>query len=425
MLPFKEIFTKGKSVLILGFGKEGRSSYDFLQKHFPDCKIGIADRNTAIANAHLPAPLHLGENYLQAMYDYDIVMKSPGILLKDTPESLKARITSQTDLFLRAYGLQTIGVTGTKGKSTTASLICHLLQKTGKKSMLMGNIGLPAFDFIEKIHKGDLIVYELSAHQLEMTHSSPHIAVLLNLFPEHLDYFGSFEKYKQAKLNIFRFQKQGDSAFCGEKILELTNYCETSENLINVFRREDLLQRSGLKGEHNVKNILLAFNVLHKLGISLEALPHALSGFNALPHRLEHVGNFGGIDFYNDSISTIPQSTIAAVKSIPQVDTLVLGGFDRGVDYTALVDFLVNTKIKNFFFLGKAGARMLQIFQAGDGRRNLIPVKNLQEVFSRLKRLSDTHCCLLSPAAASYDQFHNFEHRGDLFKVLAIGFGNK
>ena len=426
MLPFKEIFTEGKTILILGFGKEGRSTFSFLSKHFPGCNVGIADQNTRIADEGIYARLHLGKDYLQAMNDYDLIIKSPGIMLSDIPERTKEKVTSQTDLFLREFAWQTIGVTGTKGKSTTASLIYYLLKKTGNNALLMGNIGLPAFDFIEKINVDDLIVYELSAHQLEFVHSSPHIAVLLNLFPEHLDHFGAFEKYKQAKLNIFRFQKTGDSAFCGGNIPAFTGICETASDKEKAFfekiNPEELLQRTGLKGEHNLKNILLAFSVLHYLGMPLEDLPRALSGFRALPHRLEYVGKFGGIDFYNDSISTVPQSTMAAVKSVEQVDTIILGGFDRGLDYSGLVDFLIETDIKNFFFLGKAGERMLKLFRMKGSEQSLFPVDDLLAVFRQMQKLSQVSCCLLSPAAASYDQFHNFEHRGDLFKKLAGGF---
>ena len=427
MLPFKEIFTEGKSVLILGFGQEGRSTFRFLSKYFPDRLIGIADQNTKIADENIRAPLHLGKDYLQSVEDYDIVMKSPGISLDGVPENLRIKITSQTDLFLRAYGSQTIGVTGTKGKSTTASLIHHLLKKTGRKTLLMGNIGLPAFDFLENITPADLIVYELSAHQLEWVHSSPHIAVLLNLFPEHLDFFGTFEKYRKAKLNIFRFQQPGDYAFCGEELPEFAGVCETVSRIKDVFGNhlhpQELLQRAGLRGEHNLKNILMALGVLHRLGTPLAALPDALAGFNALPHRLEYVGKFSGIDFYNDSISTVPQSTMAAVKSVDHVDTLILGGFDRGLDYTKLVDFLMETDIRYFFFLGKAGERMWQLFRAHGSSKKLIPVNDLSEIFFHLQALPDVSCCLLSPAAASYDQFHNFEHRGDLFKKLAVEYG--
>ncbi len=422
MLPFEETFKKAKSVLILGFGKEGRATYAFLRKYFPNLQTGIADRNTALAKEPLTASLHLGKDYLKAISGYEIVMKSPGVFLENVQEKEKAKITSQTDLVLQAFSKKIIGITGTKGKSTTASLVYHLLKKTGKHALLMGNIGFPAFNFIEEIEKADWIVYELSAHQLEMVHASPHIAVLLNVFPEHLDYFRTYEQYRKAKMNIFYFQQPGDSAFCGEDIPEATG-CETIEEELNASQPDNLLQLSGLAGEHNLRNIQVAFRVLQKLGTPPEDLPPALAGFQALPHRLEYLGNFGGVSFYNDSISTVPQATIAAVKSIPQVDTLILGGFDRGIDYSELVAFLAKTPIKNFFFLGKAGERMLQLFGHWNTHKNLLLVNSLQDVFAKMVQLPKVSCCLLSPAAASYDQFHNFEHRGDLFKQLAIEYG--
>ena len=421
MPPFHEIFGHLKSVLILGFGREGRSSYAFLKKHFPHLDVGIADGNGELDVKGIQAELHLGAGYLKALGGYDLILKSPGVRIENVDSDVLKSITSQTGLFLKAYGSQTIGVSGTKGKSTTVSLIYHLLQQAGHKAVLLGNIGLPAFDFIDKITPDTTVVYELSAHQLEMVHHSPHWAVLLNIFPEHLDYFGSYAKYRQAKLNLFRSQKPGDFAFCGEEIKDSKVSCSTPARW-DRFRSEQLLRISGLRGEHNVKNILLAFKVLESMGVPLEEMPGLLRGFHTLPHRLEFVGTFGGISFYNDSISTVPQSTLAAVKSIPETDTLILGGFDRGLDYKELVAFLMASKVEHFFFLGKAGDRMFELFGRYESRKKLFRVKTLDEIFVVLKDLPEASCCLLSPAAASYDQFHNFEHRGDRFKELAKNF---
>ena len=422
MKPFESIFTKDTSVLILGFGREGRSTYAFLQKNFPFLRIGIADKNEAIAGEKPDAVLHLGEGYLDALSGYDLVMKSPGVKLGPVSEDVKRKITSQTDLFLQHYGGQTVGVTGTKGKSTTVSLIYHLLRKTGKNALLMGNIGLPAFDFLQNIDSGTWLVYELSAHQLEFVHASPHWAVLLNLFPEHLDYFGNYAAYRNAKMNIFRYQKPGDFAFCGEQV-NRSFPCKRPDK--KRFQGKNLLQHSGLQGEHNLKNILLAFEVLESMGVSYEQLPEALEGFNPLPHRLEYVGKFGGVDFYNDSISTVPQSAIEAVKSIPETDALILGGYDRGLDYGVLVDFLQTSHVQYFFFMGKAGERMYTLFRNAGSGKKLFPVESLSDVFDKLKTISAISCCLLSPAAASYDRYHNFEHRGDRFKALARAFVRK
>ncbi len=421
MLPFEPVFEKHKSVLILGFGREGRSTLRFLKRHYPGVRLGVADRNRNIAREDLPVTCHLGDDYLKHIGEYDLIIKSPGVKVEHIPPRLQDRFTSQTDLFLRAYGRQTIGVTGTKGKSTTVSLLYHLLLKMGRKALLMGNIGLPAFDFIEQIRGDETIVYELSAHQLEMVHSSPHRAVLLNVFPEHLDYFGSFQKYRQAKMNIFRFQKAGDLAFCGRPE-ELSFPCLSGDGLETQIDGEQLLQTGNLRGIHNLKNVLLALRVLQSFGFSPDALAEALKGFRPLPHRLEYVGRFGKTDFYNDSISTVPQSTVAAVKSIPETDALILGGYDRGLDYRELVDFLLASGVQHFFFLGEAGHRMLKLFQQAQTEKGLWPVADLSAVFGHLRLLPEVKCCMLSPAAASYDQFHNFEHRGDRFKALAAAF---
>ncbi len=425
MLPFDEVFSRVSSVLILGFGREGHSSYAFLKKYFPHLAIGVADSNETLKTEGIEAAMHLGSGYMQALDKYDMILKSPGVRLEGVDPQLEKRISSQTDIFLEAYGPQTIGVSGTKGKSTTVSLIYHLLQKSGRKAVLLGNIGKPAFDFIDRIEGDVQVVYELSAHQLERIHHSPHRGVLLNIFPEHLDYFGSYARYRQAKLNLFRFQKPGDYAFCGEGLQDAGFPCLTASGLEEEFPRGMLLQKAGLRGTHNLKNILLAFKVLESMGTPLRALPELLSRFRSLPHRMEFVGNYGGVAFYNDSISTVPQSTLAAIESIPETDTLILGGFDRGLDYRGLAEALSASAVKNFFFLGKAGKRMLPLFEKAGKDKKLLPATDLYDVFEQLKKLPDVRCCLLSPAAASYDQFHNFEHRGDLFKSLAGKFGGK
>ncbi len=424
------IFPKGSKVLILGFGREGKSTFKFLSRYFPGIQLGIADKNEKLQHEDTHGcQLYLGEQYLDAIGKYDRVIKSPGVKLPDLPDDQLSRITSQTDLFLKIYGRQTIGITGTKGKSTTASLIYHLLKKSERKALLMGNIGLPAFDFIEEIEEKTIVVYELSAHQLQHVHHSPHVAVLINLFPEHLDFFENFEAYRKAKENIFRFQQPGDRAICGQNLQN--RHCPPFSDLTKeteiLFGRglkgEDLLQLTGLKGDHNLQNILLSAKAAKATGLTADEILSGLTGFHALPHRLEEAGTFGGIRFINDSIATIPQATMAAIQSIGNIDALILGGFDRGIDFSALVDFLVHSKVQYLFFLGKAGQRMLELFEEKHTSQHLIGVNHLEDIFKYLQSSNDIHSCLLSPAAASYDQFHNFEHRGDRFKELAKGIG--
>lgn len=205
---------KGKHILILGFGREGKSTYRFILETMPHAKVTIADMNLNLDTSEIIAHKHnfiLGENYLQNISSFDIIIKSPGISLKDHPSLVATqKISSQTDLFLQAYAPQCIGITGTKGKSTTASLIYHILQTMNMPSLLAGNIGIPLFDVISQITGKEKIVIELSSHQLEFIQQGPAIAVLLNLFEEHLDHYTSFYDYQVAKFNIATTQQKTD-----------------------------------------------------------------------------------------------------------------------------------------------------------------------------------------------------------------------
>ncbi|MDR1951191.1 MAG: hypothetical protein LBP96_03060, partial [Bacteroidales bacterium] len=226
------------NILILGFGREGKSTYKHLRKSNPTGLLTIADQNPDIANDDIfrectdvacNAPMFkLGNDYLQNLDEYDVIIKSPGISLKDFPDLMTdERITSQTDLFLQEFHKQIIGITGTKGKSTTASLIYHILKKQSDNVILVGNIGVPPFDLYEKIDENTKIVYELSSHQLQHIQVSPHIAVLLNIYQEHLDHYNTYEEYQQSKWNITRCQNEDDFFVFNaddELLNELFNY---------------------------------------------------------------------------------------------------------------------------------------------------------------------------------------------------------
>lgn len=425
-------FWQHKSILILGFGREGRAAYRFLRSQFPERKLGIADKLESIdIQNDKNTDLHLGLDYLSAITHYDVVIKSPGVALPDLSREELNKIVAPTDIFLCLFGHHTIGVTGTKGKSTTASLIHFLLKSTGKKTILLGNIGLPALDYVDQIEEDTLIVFELSAHQLEFVQHSPHISLLLNIFPEHLDYFKDFDSYKEAKYNIFRYQKTGDFAFCVQQGLICENglpiedpETELRQLTNGRYSFETLRASTQLKGRHNLANIVAALKVIESVGIPVLDAIDQLKNFKPLPHRLEFVGEYGGIQFYNDSISTVPQSTIEAVKTLPEVNAIILGGFDRGLDYSGLTKFLVESRITYFFFLGRAGQRMYDMMKQNN-KCHYFRVNDLNEVFQILRNTKEIKACLLSPAASSYDQFRNFEHRGDHFKELAHGFKRK
>lgn len=434
MLRINTIFKRlrGKRILILGFGREGKSSLAFIQKFLPHAEVGIADKNEAafkdlLENTKnltnpLNPKLYFGDNYFDAINDYDIVLKTPGISLLGKNVDL-SKITSQTDLFLEEFHDQIIGITGTKGKSTTSTLIYHLLKESGRDAILAGNIGIPVFDIIERINSGTIVVFELSAHQLQFIHRSPHIGILLNVFEEHLDHFGTFEAYRNAKLNIIRKMGERDWAvtndeFCYEAdkmMIRSLNYqyYDFGVNWDDV----------PLKGDHNRMNIKAALCAIHAFGITIDEVLPYLYTFQPLEHRQELVGTFHGVTFYNDSISTIPQAAIAAIKTIKNVTFLLLGGFDREIDYSPLVEYLKMNPLKHILFTGKAGERMVKMLQDAGYQGDIKKFKDLNEAFEIIKGLSKPgDVCLLSPAAASYDQYKNFEERGRVFKDLARKF---
>lgn len=422
-LIFKRL--RGKRILILGFGREGRSSLAFIRENLPDTVVGVADGNAnvlaGLEESH-DVKTYSGRNYLDAVNDYDIVLKTPGISLKDRDVDF-SKITSQTDLFLEEFHDRVIGVTGTKGKSTTSSLIDHLLKESGRESFLVGNIGVPVFDVIDKLTQNSIIVFELSAHQLQFIHRSPHVGILLNVFEEHLDHFGTLDAYKNAKLNIVRKMGEGDWAVTRNELS--FDLADSSAHIID-YEYYDFgvdWENIPLKGEHNRLNVNAALCACYACGIPVDELIPHLYTFRPLEHRQELVGTFGGVTFYNDSISTIPQAAIAAVETIKNVKFLLLGGYDREIDYSPLVEYLMKNKVEHLLFTGNAGKRMMSMLENTGYQGDMTTFANLPEAFSIIrKKAKQGDVCLLSPAAASYDQYRNFEERGRIFKELAEKF---
>jgi UDP-N-acetylmuramoyl-L-alanine---L-glutamate ligase len=445
-------YVENKRVLILGFGREGRSTYRLLRNYFPGIIPVIADKNPDLDlkafDEIRPEQLLLGEKYLDAIQDADVVFKSPGVELTGKGIDLNAaKIASQTSLLLEKYHRQIIGVTGTKGKSTTASLIFHLLKAAGRDALLVGNIGVPPFDIAGRMNKNTVVVFEISAHQLEFVQHSPHIAILLNIFQEHLDHFGTFENYARTKLNIGRFQSGADYLIHGVSNHQLTlhgqemifrgtqvpvdlssRYYDSRNTLLHIpFSQTPLnVHNVPLQGRHNLINILSAAAACTLSGLTAAETAKGLSSFIPLEHRLEYVGEAKGIRFINDSISTIPEATIEAVKTFPLTDTLILGGHDRKIDYSPLIDFLLPTGIKNFIFTGEAGKRMMAMMEDKHPTgKQLFFTETWQEMPAIILSFTGKgKFCMLSPAASSYDRFANFEARGKFFKDMVAGMKN-
>jgi UDP-N-acetylmuramoylalanine--D-glutamate ligase len=453
MKEFLNSRIKGKRVLILGMGAEGRSTYRLLRKLFPEQVFTLADRRKELVNEielnHSATKFQLGTGYLNKLDSFDLIIKSPGISLAQLPVAvLHEKLTSQTALFLEMFRDRTIGITGTKGKSTTASLIHHLFTAADKDALLIGNIGVPPFDVLDWIKDETLIVFEMSSHQLEGVLVSPHIAVVLNIYQEHLDHYANYRAYQLAKYNIARWQKPGDffiyhyndveipalihEMIPASKLLPFAlNEAPDVQTFIlagEVFtktdsRLENICNLNGLNflhGKHNLLNLLAALSACRAVGVEGKHFCSALETFKGLPHRMEFVGEFGGAWFYNDSIATIPEAVIYALETIGDVGTLILGGYDRGVDYTALIAWLGTAPPMKLYFTGNAGTRLKNELESGfPGRHACTWFDDFDEMISvAITATSKGQSCLLSPAAASYDKFMNFEHRGNRFREI-------
>jgi UDP-N-acetylmuramoylalanine--D-glutamate ligase len=449
---FKQIIGNSR-VCILGYGAEGKSSLRLLRRILPEERICVADARPGIGE--LPELLQskisviAGDAYLSVLSEYDLIIKTPGIpssLLAGIPA---AKITSQSELFIRTYAPQIIGITGTKGKSTTSSLICHLIRQQTSNTILVGNIGIPPFDLADRIDKDTRIVYELSSHQLENARYSPHIAILLNLFEEHLDHYNGRDEYFMAKMNIALHQENSDYFLYHQedptiqKIMESAlmkaEKCGISSlgnpGAMARIEGDSYLVRSAnhdyriplttgrLRGDHNRLNILFAIAACLLSGIEEERIIEGIDSFNPLSHRLEYVGCYQGIHYYNDSIATIPEACMAAMAAIPDVGSVIIGGFDRGIDYREFAVYLAGTAVDALIFMGMAGRRIHSLYlEAGGNQDRVWIAEDLAEaVMIAQKQTAPGKACLLSPAAASYDQFKNFEERGEVFRRLASG----
>lgn len=426
-----------KKVLLLGFGREGKSTYNALKKAGGYKEIAIADKNE-ITPPESDVKVFSGDGYQKAAEGYDVVFKSPGIVLEKEILSCGCEITCQTNVFLERFKDQIIGITGTKGKSTTTTLLYHILSQSKKNAVMVGNIGIPCFDKADEIDDDCHIVFELSCHQLEYAECSPHISVLINLFEEHLDHYGTVEKYFEAKKRIYRFQNENDLLFCGvqcENMLDNVRSrkltvsgsgekadVQVSHGVIdfNGKRLAVPLDEIHLIGEHNFFNIGTVYGISSTLGVSDEDFINALKTYTPPRHRLEFCGVYDGISFYDDSISTICETCINAVKAVPDIKTVLIGGMDRGIDYTPLIEFLKTRTDLNVIFMADSGKRIFEdIKDCKDCSDTFIYVKTLEEAVIAAKKITPKgKACVMSPAAASYGIFKDFEERGDVFKEL-------
>lgn len=444
----------GKRVVLLGFGGEARAALAYLKRIEPDAIIAIADKDqhlrlSAEESAAISAA-HLGPEWLSHFEKYDVVIRTPGVPLSalTVAHQLGLQVTSGTNLFLEKNRQKTWAVTGTKGKSTTSSLLFELFRSAGKKVTFGGNIGIPALSMIDS--PSDLFVLELSSYQLEDCNFSPHGAIFLNLFSEHLDHHGNEQTYGEAKSRISAFQSAEDFLVlpsANERLKSLT--CQSAAQRVCFGATEDAswiedrtyhmrrssgavervcaLNETKLKGPGNTQNILAALAALSQFDIPKSLLAKTICEFSPLPHRLEELPPVAGVGYVNDSISTVPEATINALETFGErVKTLILGGFDRGLSYDTLAQYLMETTVETVLFFPPSGARIQAAIERAckdHGKRmQFFSVKNMEQVATLAREVTpEGALCLLSPAAPSFPIFRNFEERGELFKRAVCG----
>ena len=449
MSRFQSDEIKGRSVLILGFGREGRSVHKFLSRNYPEITISLADEKKIDSHEFPVRKTFFGVDYLDHLNDFDTVVRSPGIptnnvKLKDYLKK-SGWVTTLTNIFLSLFCDQVIGITGSKGKSTTSALIFEIFKDHFKEVELVGNIGKPALDIFDTITPNTKIVMELSSHQLEDVRYSPQTAVILRLFPEHLDHFADYAAYTKSKLNISKYQDADDFLIINENDRELVRLSSSSQAQKHYFSLtktpvssawaeneqiwmkktveiEAVLMQTrdmGLKGKGNLENVLAAVTVACLYYVPKDKIKRAITKFTGLPHRLEFIGKFIRIEFYNDSLSTVPEATIHACETLGEkVQTLILGGLDRKLDQQPLVNFLLAKRhIKNLILFPDTGDIIGSLIENKNTTLKLFYVSAMSEAVKiAFSETQPDKICLLSPAAASFNLFKDYKDRGDQFK---------
>jgi len=411
-------------ILILGFAREGESTYRFLRECFPLQDIAVADMNPPDLSPFQDSHLFFDSECESHLDRYDVIFKTPAIarskpFLQEFEISGKV-LTTQLNEFLHVYRKQVVGITGTKGKSTTSSLIAHILRENKKNVLLLGNIGIPVFDGAEKISSETEIIVEMSSYQLDSVTVSPHIAVLLNIFPEHLNYHGTFGHYVAAKSHITLFQTSDDYFFFNEDFIELNNIAEKTKAKKIAFSISTGEEKypTHLPQIVQKNNVPPAILVAKQLGISEAESLKAIEKFQTLPHRLQKLGVYNGITFIDDTLATIPEATIAALNALPHVDVLMLGGFDRGISYESIVDTIIEKEIPTVLFFSDSGKKMLRDLQKRYARKmpQTFVVENMEEaVWLAYTHAAPDGVVLLSPASPSFGQFKNYEDKSAQF----------
>jgi len=443
----KEI--QGDNVLIVGFGKEGKSVLRYLETNHPDVGISVSDRNPDSVTDP-GRQMFSGEDYLENTQSFSTVVRSPGIS-KDVPELQRAKhVTSATNIFFAESKGVIIGVTGTKGKSTTAALIHNILESSGQDSRLVGNIGNPALDYLDGSDEKTIFVTELSSFQLDDCRYSAHIAAILPLRREHLDYHSDFKSYKEAKSNVAKHQGENDIVIYNSENTHSTEIAQSGDGTKIPYPGSPQVSRScwvdneqiwtndnegrvqmlmrieevPLQGKANIENALLAVSVALSMNIDLDQIFHGIESFKPLEHRLEKVGTTNDITYYNDSLATISEATMHALEALGErVETLITGGLDRDGEYKELGKAIEGSGVSHLILFPTTGERIKKAILAANPSCEIefFETDNMVDaVRFASENTSPGNICLMSPASASFNLFKNYAERGNAFKQAVV-----
>ncbi len=442
-------------IAILGYGEQGRAAFEYWSKLGNE--ITVCDQNESVK---LPASVskNLGANYLANLDGFDLIVRSPSVhpgdITKANGADILAKVTTVTNEFFKVCPTKNIiGVTGTKGKGTTSTLIAKMLEAAGKKVHLGGNIGIPPLDMLKAgIEPDDFVVLELANFQLIDLKTSPHIGVCLMVVPEHLDWHNDTNEYITSKQQLFAHQTEQDIAVYygqndysqhiasvskGQKIAYMgAAGADVIENKVTIDG-QIICDVSEIKllGKHNWQNVCAAVTVVWQIDKNVEAIKSVLTTFTGLEHRLELVREFNGVRYYDDSFGTTPETAIVAIGAFEQPKIVILGGSDKGATYDDLAKAVVSSNVRQVLLIGnttnpsfKASAPAIEAALRGQKFDSITSTFKpggitANETVQEARKLAQTgDVVLLSTGCASFDMFKNYKDRGEQFKraVLAL-----
>jgi len=441
---------RGKRVLVVGLGKSGVASALFLKLR--GARVTVSDTKTEDElRAEIPILLdhgitvETGEHGERTFHGQDLIVVSPGVSVDALP-IVQARtsgepIIGEIELAAQFLPGRIVAITGSNGKTTTTTLTGEILTAGGLPTLVGGNIGTPAISLVERAKPDHIIVLEVSSFQLETIQTfRPKMAVILNITPDHLDRHRTFAAYAGAKARIFENQQADDFAVLNADDPNCVALAEGIRAHICWFSRKKEVQQGAsvqdgrigfrdaggkreimlvseipLKGAHNLENVLAAICAGALMGVKPEHIRRAVQQFKAVEHRLEYVATIRGVDYYNDSKATNVDATIKALESFPANIHLILGGKDKGSDYSVLND-LLRERVKRVYTIGAAAEKIESHIK---GAAEIVPAETLDDAVRRAAAVAQAgDVVLLAPACASFDQFDNYEHRGRVFKQV-------